>query len=104
MGDFGDLTIELREFAKARDWEKFHVPKNLVIALAGEVGELLSEFQWLTNDEALIENLSDLSYKNIKMEMADVAIYLIRLADVLKIDLKKVVEEKIQINEERFPA
>ena len=96
------LINEIREFADERDWHKFHTPKNLSMALAGEAGELLAEFQWLTPEESLKESLSEEQRKAIELEIADVQIYLLRLVDVLGIDLPSVVREKIQINNDRF--
>jgi NTP pyrophosphatase (non-canonical NTP hydrolase) len=96
------LTEEIRAFADARDWHKYHTPKNLAMALAGEAGELLVEFQWLTPDESTIESLNAEQKKAIEMEIADVQIYLLRLSDVLKVDVASAVREKIQINESRF--
>jgi NTP pyrophosphatase (non-canonical NTP hydrolase) len=97
-----ELTDEVRSFADARDWHKFHTPKNLAMALAGEAGELLSEFQWLTPEESATDSLTAEQKKAIELEIADVQIYLLRLADVLDIDIAAVVREKIQINESRF--
>ncbi len=97
-----ELTDEVRSFADARDWHKFHTPKNLAMALAGEAGELLSEFQWLTPEESASDSLTAEQKKAIELEIADVQIYLLRLADVLSIDIAAVVREKIQINESRF--
>ena len=96
------LINEIRDFADQRDWHKFHTPKNLSMALAGEVGELLAEFQWLTPEQSLKESLSEEQRKAIELEIADVQIYLLRLVDVLGIDLPAVVREKIQINSTRF--
>jgi NTP pyrophosphatase (non-canonical NTP hydrolase) len=97
-----ELTDEVRSFADARDWHKFHTPKNLAMALAGEAGELLAEFQWLTPEESATDSLTAEQKKAIELEIADVQIYLLRLADVLDIDIAAVVREKIQINEGRF--
>jgi NTP pyrophosphatase (non-canonical NTP hydrolase) len=96
------LISKVREFANARDWEKFHTPKNLAMAIAGEVGELVAEFQWLTADESALAALSKEKIRDIRLEMADVQIYLLRLADVLKIDISSAVLEKMEINEIRF--
>lgn len=96
------LITEVRNFAKARDWEKFHTPKNLAMAIAGEAGELAAEFQWLTPEESKLASLSEEKIRDIRLEMADVQIYLYRLADVLKIDISKVVREKMEINKNRF--
>lgn len=96
------LIKEIRDFADERDWHKFHTPKNLSMALAGEAGELLAEFQWLTPEESMKEALSEEQRKAIELEIADVQIYLLRLVDVLGINLPTVVREKIQINTTRF--
>ena len=99
---FQELTREIREFADARDWQKFHTPKNLAMAIAGEAGELAAEFQWLTPEESMENSLSRDQRKAIELEIADVQIYLLRLADVLNVDIPEVVREKIQINNNRF--
>jgi len=96
------LITEVRNFAKSRDWEKFHTPKNLAMAIAGEAGELAAEFQWLTAEESKREVLSEEKLRDIRLEMADVQIYLYRLADVLKIDISDAVREKMEINKNRF--
>ena len=96
------LMVEVRNFAKGRDWLKFHTPKNLAMAIAGEAGELAAEFQWLTAEESKLEKLSEEKLKDIRLEMADVQIYLFRMADVLKIDLSDAVWEKMEINKRRF--
>jgi dCTP diphosphatase len=96
------LTTEVRNFAKSRDWEKFHTPKNLAMAIAGEAGELAAEFQWLTPEESLLESLTPEKLRDIRLELADVQIYLLRLSDVLNIDIPDAVREKIKINENRF--
>jgi len=97
-----ELTQEIREFADARDWQKFHTPKNLAMAIAGEAGELAAEFQWLTPEESMENSLSRDQRKAIELEIADVQIYLLRLADVLNVNIPEVVREKIQINNDRF--
>ena len=96
------LITEVRNFAKARDWEKFHTPKNLAMAISGEAGELAAEFQWLTAEESKREVLSEDQLRAIRLEMADIQIYLYRLADVLKIDISDAVWEKMEINKRRF--
>ena len=102
MSEIETLKSEIRAFADARDWEIFHTPKNLSMAVSGEAGELVSEFQWLTPEESMKELLSAEKLKDIKMEIADVALYLFRLADVLDVDLAEVMREKMKINETRF--
>ncbi|MGH3732111.1 MAG: nucleotide pyrophosphohydrolase, partial [Acidimicrobiales bacterium] len=84
-------------------WGVFHTPKNLSMALAGEAGELLAEFQWLTPEESDMSALTSEKHIAIQMEIADVMIYLLRLCDVLQINLREVVEKKLAINDCRFP-
>ena len=96
------LTSEVRDFASSRDWHRFHTPKNLAMAIAGEAGELASEFQWLTPEESESGALSLDKRHAIELEIADVQIYLLRLADVLGVDIAGVVREKMTINSERF--
>ncbi|MCE7004902.1 nucleotide pyrophosphohydrolase [Kibdelosporangium philippinense] len=98
-----ELTTRLRDFAKARDWEQFHTPKNLAMALSGEAGELLSLFQWLTPEQAMRAMSDPDLAASIEDEIADVFIYLTRLADVLDVDLVKVANAKVDRNETRFP-
>lgn len=100
--DFQQLSDLLRQFAIERDWEIFHTPKNLAMALAGEVGELVAEFQWLTAEESQSHSLSEEKLDAIALEIADVQIYLIRLADVLGLDIPELVQKKVKINENRF--
>ncbi len=102
MSDLEKLALEIRAFADARGWEIFHTPKNLSMAVAGEAGELVAEFQWLTSDESMLSSLSPEKLSDIELEIADVAIYLIRLADVLDVDIAEVVRKKLSINEGRF--
>jgi len=99
-----ELADLLRTFAQARDWEQYHTPKNLAMALAGEAGELTACFQWMTPDESVQAMHDADTAEAIESEIADVLQYLIRLADVLDVDLANAVRKKIQINEERFPA
>ncbi|GAA5158577.1 nucleotide pyrophosphohydrolase [Amycolatopsis dongchuanensis] len=99
-----EIVSRLREFAAARDWERYHTPKNLVMALSGEVGELTALFQWLTPEESAraLED-ADLA-ANVHDELADVVLYLLRLADVLGVDLLAAAEAKLDRNEHRFPV
>lgn len=102
MNEIQNLAAEIKKFADARDWEQFHTPKNLSMAVSGEAGELVAEFQWLTAEESTRSNMSQEKIKDVEMEIADVAIYLIRLADVLGVDISEVVRKKLAINESRF--
>lgn len=98
----GELTARVREFGAAREWEQFHTPKNLAMALAGEVGEVLAELQWLTPDEASRVMENPQSAARMRSELADVTIYLVRLADVLGVDLIAASVAKLAENEHRF--
>jgi NTP pyrophosphatase (non-canonical NTP hydrolase) len=102
MNEIQHLAVEIKKFADARDWEQFHTPKNLSMAVAGEAGELVAEFQWLTAEQSSRSNMSSEKLQDVELEIADVAIYLIRLADVLDIDISEVVRKKLAINESRF--
>ena len=97
-----DVQQRLLEFARLRDWEQFHAPKNLAMALSVEAAELMEHFQWLT--EAQSENLDAAKLKEVGYEVADVFIFTMRLAQRLNIDLAAVVEEKMAINEAKYPA
>jgi NTP pyrophosphatase (non-canonical NTP hydrolase) len=99
-----ELADRLRTFARARDWEQFHTPKNLAMALSVEVAEIVEHFQWLTPEEAAALAQDPGSAEKLGSEIADVAIYLLRLADVLGVDVAAEVRRKIDRNEERFPA
>lgn len=102
MEEIRQLALKIRNFADARDWEQFHTPKNLSMAVAGEAGELVSEFQWLTSEQSMRSALTSQKLEAIELEIADVAIYLIRLADVLGLDISEAVLRKLAINETRF--
>jgi len=96
------LTARLRAFAAARDWEQFHTPKNLAMALTAEAGELAAEFQWLEGAASLALDAEHLA--RVRDEAADVLIYLVRLADRLGFDLVAAANAKIDRNEARYPA
>lgn len=100
--DLVELRNKLRNFVKERAWENFHSPKNLSMALAGEAGELLEQFQWLTEEESY--QLSTEKRISVGEEIADILIYLVRLADELEIDLLGVSEDKISENEKKYPV
>ena len=102
MNELKDLMNEIKSFADKRNWQKFHTPKNLAMAVAGEAGELVAEFQWLTASESELVALTPEKLQDIRLEIADVEIYLLRLADVLEIDVASAVREKLAINESRF--
>ncbi len=102
--DIEKLKIELRKFSNDREWEKFHTPKNLVMALSVETAELVEIFQWLNEDDSLLKNLSDEDINRVREEVADILIYIIRLSDILKIDLEKSILDKIKINQVKYPV
>jgi NTP pyrophosphatase (non-canonical NTP hydrolase) len=101
--DLEQLAERVREFADRRDWAKFHLPRNLVLALVGEVGELAAEVQWLTDEEVNAALAEPAPRQRIADELADVLIYLTRLADRCDIDLLEAAHEKVTRNEERYP-
>jgi dCTP diphosphatase len=98
-----DIQQKLRKFAEDRNWDKFHSPKNLSMALAAETAELLEIFQWLTEEQSKDIVNSEKEFAQVKEEIADVFIYLIRLADKLNIDIEKEVLAKIALNEKKYP-
>ena len=102
MDTLDELNARLVRFAKERDWEQFHSPKNLCMALAGEVGELMEHFQWLSEDAS--RDLPPEKKDEVALEVADCLIYLIRLAERLGIDPVAAAYRKIAINEQRYPA
>ena len=97
-----ELVKRLRLFAAARDWEQFHSPKNLSMALIAETAELVEHFQWLSQEDS--ESLPMEKLEEVRMEMADIQIYLLRMAERLGVDLVAAAQEKMAINEQRFPV
>ncbi len=102
MQSLTDLAATLQDFADERNWEQFHSPKNLVMALGVEVAELAEHFQWLTQQQSL--QLSPDKKQAIGEELADVLIYLVRLADRLDIDLLAEAEKKVVLNARKYPV
>lgn len=100
----GELQRGLAEFAAARDWQRFHTPKNLAAALSVEAAELLEIFQWLTPEEsARVMERSEAAHQ-VEDEVADVLAYLLQLCEVLGVDALSALAEKMERNERRFPA
>ena len=97
-----ELRDELRAFAAARDWDQFHSPRNLATALAVEAAELLEPFQWLTDDQS--RSLPPETRAAVAEELADVLLYLVRLADQLDVDLAAAARAKIVRNGEKYPV
>jgi len=102
--DIEAARIAIREFARRRDWDQFHHPKNLSMALAAEAGELLEVFQWLSDTESRAAHADPDLVGRAADEMADILIYLIRLADVLGVELWSAMQDKIERNAVRYPV
>jgi dCTP diphosphatase len=101
-GPLAELAGALRAFAAERDWEQFHTPKNLAAALAVEASEVLEHFQWLTPEQSAA--LPEEERARVALELADVLLYLLRLADGLDIDLVAAAQRKLAINAEKYPV
>jgi dCTP diphosphatase len=97
-----NIQIKLESFANVRDWNQFHSPKNLAMALAGEAGELVEIFQWMTEEQS--KNLSVKDKEKVAEELADIMIYLLRLADKTEIDIEKAISFKIDLNASKYPV
>ena len=102
LHDIDNLIEQLRDFAEDRDWSQFHSPKNLAMALTVEAAELLEQFQWLSESES--SSLQREKLAQVEEEMADVFLYLLRMSDVLDIDLVAAANRKIKNNNEKYPA
>ena len=102
--DIARIQQRLRDFAVERDWEQFHSPKNLAMALTSEAGELAEVFQWMTEQQSRDLSQSDRDLALAREEIADVMICLLRLADVLDIDLEEAIHAKIDLNHAKYPA
>lgn len=102
--DAEPLAQALRRFAAERDWEQFHSPKNLVMALTGEVGELAEVFQWMSEADSKEAARDPRTAQPVREELADVLLYLVRTADVLGVDLNAAVTEKLRANAEKYPV
>jgi NTP pyrophosphatase (non-canonical NTP hydrolase) len=97
-----NLKARLQDFAKDRDWDRFHSPKNLSMALIAEAAELIEHFQWLTQEQS--SKLPDDKLKQVEQELADILIYLVRIADKLDIDLIDAAYKKIDLNKIKYPS
>jgi len=100
--DLDQLKSALRAFAEERDWDQFHSPKNLAMALSVEAAELLEHFQWLTEEQS--RELNAETKSKVAEEIADIQIYLVRLADKLDVDLDAAVQAKLELNRRKYPA
>jgi len=100
--EFDQLKKRVRQFTAERDWDQFHSPKNLSMALIAEAAELVEHFQWLTEEQST--GLPSEKLAEIELELADVQIYLVRLADKLQLDLMAAVDKKLALNAKKYPA
>jgi NTP pyrophosphatase (non-canonical NTP hydrolase) len=100
--DIAELAGALRRFAGERDWEQFHSPRNLAASLAVEAGEVLEHFQWLTEEQS--EAAAREKKEQIALELADVLMHLVRLADRMEVDLLEAAGRKLEINEKKYPV
>lgn len=101
--DAAGLAAALKTFADEREWGQFHSPKNLAMALTGEVGELVEHFQWMTEAESKAVSRDPAKAQAVGEEIADVLFYLIRLADILQIDLEASARAKLEVNAAKYP-
>ena len=98
------LEVALQKFASDRDWQQFHSPKNLAMALTGEVGELVELFQWLTEEQSKSVAQDPKTARAVRDEIADVLLYLVRLSSVLRVDLNEAVTAKLASNGQKYLA
>jgi NTP pyrophosphatase (non-canonical NTP hydrolase) len=100
--DFDRIRKQVRQFVVERDWDQFHTPKNLSMALIVEAAEMVEHFQWLSEEQSC--NLSPEKLAEVELELADIQIYLISLAEKLQLDLIAAVDKKLVLNAEKYPA
>ncbi len=102
--NLSEIRKRLAQFAEVRNWDQFHSPKNLSMGLAAEAAELLEIFQWLTEEQSKEIVRDEKEMALVREEIADVFIYLVRLAEKLGVDIEKAVEEKMKLNEKKYPV
>lgn len=102
LRSLSEIREALRRFAADRDWDQFHTPKNLAIGISVEAGELLERFQWMTDEASC--RLTDDQLAAVREELADVLLYLVRLADKLEVDLMAAAARKIELNGKKYPV
>ena len=102
MNEFEELRVRVSDFARERDWEQFHSPKNLSMALIVEAGELVEHFQWLKQSES--RELPEEKLAAVEEELADILVYLVRIADQLGVDLIRAADKKIKSNGAKYPV
>jgi dCTP diphosphatase len=100
--DFDQIKKQVRQFVVERDWDQFHSPKNLSMALIVEAAEMVEHFQWLTEEQSC--NLAPDKLAEVELELADIQIYLISLAEKLKLDLVAAAEKKLALNAQKYPV
>ena len=100
--DIDSLNERIRKFVEERDWEQYHSPKNLAMAMIVEASELVEIFQWMTEEES--HNLEPDKLRRVEEEIADVTVYLMRIADQLNINLYEAIDRKLTLNEKKYPA
>ena len=103
MMDVSEIQSQLRQFTIERDWEQYHSPKNLSVALAVEAAELMEIFQWVSAEESMGIADNPTKHAELKAELADVLIYAFRLADVASIDPEEAIKDKISSNAQKYP-
>ena len=102
--DVSALEVALQRFADERDWNQYHSPKNLAMALTGEVGELVEIFQWLTEEQSKAVAQDPRTARAVRDELADVLLFLVRLSSVLGVDLNEAVKHKLDSNAQKYPS
>ncbi|MHB0991651.1 MAG: nucleotide pyrophosphohydrolase [Burkholderiales bacterium] len=102
MADFTHFQLRIRQFADERDWDQYHTPKNLAMALIVEAAELVEHFQWLSDAES--QSLSAGKLQQVSEELADIQIYLLRIADKLNVDMADAVDKKLAANALKYPV
>jgi len=98
------LIEDIRQFAKARNWEQYHTPKNISMALSVEASELAEIFQWLTSEESYNVKKDATQIQKVKDEVADILVYLLRMVDLLDIDVNEAIKNKMKKNAEKYPV
>ncbi|MEM1068460.1 MAG: nucleotide pyrophosphohydrolase [Planctomycetota bacterium] len=99
-----ELKSAVAQFVRERDWEQFHDPKNLVMALTSEVGELAEHFRWVPSEDALATAKADSNREAVAHELADVLMFALEFANVCEIDIAEAIEQKLEINRHRYPV
>lgn len=102
--DINELKSLLQQFADAREWQPFHTPKNLSMALACEAGELLEIFQWMTESDANHADRDPVIKEKTAQELADIMLYLVRLAGIMNINVSEAIKNKLLLNQQKYPA